>query len=190
MPPGIVNLTLVSGRNPEDGVNVAVAPDTCQLPAIFGEMDGNGVLGERAEENVSVIGPPPLAPAAPLAGDTESSRSGVTRADGDGDADDFVSGLLSPALTSFAGLEPAAETANAQPATITAAAVPAVAAIVRCRSRVAPTRPGPPKLPKNDTAPTPQRLVSSLILPGDANGPATGTASVLLTVLNHGAQPR
>ena len=61
MPPGIVSVTLVSGRNPEDGVNVAVAPETFQLPAIFGDSAGSGVEGESAEENVSVTGAPPLA---------------------------------------------------------------------------------------------------------------------------------
>ena len=37
-------------------MNVAVAPATFQLPAIFGESVGNGVAGESAEENVSVTG--------------------------------------------------------------------------------------------------------------------------------------
>ena len=37
MPPGIASVTFVSGWNPDDGVKVAVAPLTCQLPAIFGE---------------------------------------------------------------------------------------------------------------------------------------------------------
>jgi hypothetical protein len=42
-------------------VNVAVAPLTCQLPAILGESVGSGVTGESAAENVSVTGAPPLA---------------------------------------------------------------------------------------------------------------------------------
>ena len=99
MPPGIVSLTLVSGRNPAVGVNVAVAPVTFQLPAIFGESVGNGVAGESAEENVSVTGPPPLASCAPPAGDTESRRSGAALGDGVVEAAALLSCLLSPALT-------------------------------------------------------------------------------------------
>ena len=101
MPPGIVSLTLVPGRYPEDGVNVAVAPETCQLPATFGDSAGNGVEGESAEENVSVTGPPPLASCVPPAGDTDSRRSGSAVADGAAVAADLLSCLLSPALTTF-----------------------------------------------------------------------------------------
>ena len=61
MSAGIVSLTLVSGRNPDAGVNVAVAPLTFQLPAILGESVGNGVVADSGEEKVSVTGPPPLA---------------------------------------------------------------------------------------------------------------------------------
>src|ERR1700761_4122017 len=153
MSAGIASVTLVSATNPEDGVNVAVAPDTLQLPAIFGVSVGNGVEGESEEENFSVIGAPPLASWVPPVGDTESSRSGAA------DADEPESD--SPALARFSGPEALAEVAaNAQPATITAAAVPPVAAIIRCRSTAARIRPTPPKLPKNDTTRSPQRLVT------------------------------
>ncbi len=82
-------------------MNVAVAPVTFQFPAIFGESVGSGVAGESAEENVSVIGPPPLTPCAPSAGDSDSRRSGPAGADGAAEALGLVSCLLSPALTSF-----------------------------------------------------------------------------------------
>src|ERR1700751_2337678 len=115
MPAGTVSVTLVSGRNPEDGVNVAVAPDTLQLPAVFGEIVGNGVEGESEEGNFRGIGWPPLASWVPPVGDTESSRSGPAG------ADEPESGLLFPALARFSGPEALAElAANAQPATITA----------------------------------------------------------------------
>ncbi len=99
MPPGIASVTFVSGWNPDDGVKVAVAPLTCQLPAIFGAIVGSGVAGESAEENVSVTGPPPFASCVPPAGDTESSRSGWALGDGAVEALGFVGCLLSPALT-------------------------------------------------------------------------------------------
>src|ERR1700742_2056858 len=54
---------------------------------------------------------------------------------------------------------------------MTAAAVPAVAAINLCRNSAALTRPTPPTVPKNDTARSPQRLVRLLMLSGDANRP-------------------
>ena len=82
-------------------MNVAVAPVTFQLPAIFGDSVGNGVEGESAEENVSVIGAPPLTSCAPPAGDTDSRRSGLAAADGAAGAADLPSCLLSPVLTSF-----------------------------------------------------------------------------------------
>jgi hypothetical protein len=143
--------------NPDAGVNVAVAPDTCQLPAIFGEMDGSGVLGDNGAENVSVMGAPPLASLAPPPGVADSRwRDGTAfgagadaDADVDADVDVDVTGFVSPALVSVSWPDECAA-ANAQPATITAVAVPAVAATIRCRSSAAPTRPAPPKLPKND----------------------------------------
>src|SRR6185437_7339281 len=157
MPAGIVSVTLVSGRYPADGVNVAVAPETFQLPAIFGESVGSGVPGESAEENVNVIGAPPLAWRVPPAGETDSSRSGLASAAGAAAEFDLASCLLLPASTSFSW--PAEEVAaNAQPATMTAAAVPAVAEINRCRTSALLTWPTPPKLPKNDTARSPQRF--------------------------------
>ncbi len=103
MPPGTVSVTFVSGWNPDDGVKVAVAPLTCQLPAILGATVGSGVVGARAEENVSVTGPPPLASCPPPAGDTESSRSGWALGDGAAEALGFVGCLLSPALARFSG---------------------------------------------------------------------------------------
>ena len=41
-------------------MNVAVSPDTAQLPGIDGESFGNGVCGDSAEENFTVIWSPPL----------------------------------------------------------------------------------------------------------------------------------
>ena len=60
-PPGTLTVTVVSARKPVAGVNVAVSPDTCQLPLIDGESVGSGVCGDSAEENVTVIGEAPLA---------------------------------------------------------------------------------------------------------------------------------
>ena len=161
VPPGILRVTLVPGAYPYDGVNVAVAPETCQLPAIFGVSVGNGVPGESAEENVSVIGAPPLAWRVPPAGDTDSSRSGSGRRRRLGDRL-AVTCLPSPALTSLTWPDAWAEVAaNALPATMTAAAAPAVTEIIRCRNSVALTRPTPPALPNNDTARSPQRLLRS-----------------------------
>jgi hypothetical protein len=54
--------TFVPGGKPYDGVNVAVAPDTRQLPEIFGERVGSGVCGESGEEKVTVMGPAPFTP--------------------------------------------------------------------------------------------------------------------------------
>ena len=86
---------------------------------------GSGVPAESAEENVSVIGAPPLAWRVPPAGDTDSSVSGPG-----GGADwvtGLVTGLLSPALTIFTWPDAWAEVAaNALPAMMTAAAAPAV----------------------------------------------------------------
>src|ERR1700733_7132254 len=64
---------------------------------------------------------------------------------------------------------------------MTAAAVPAVAAINLCRSSTVPTRPTPPTLPKNDTARSPQRLGSWLVLPATRDDPIDGIASTLIT---------
>jgi hypothetical protein len=151
MPAGIVSVTLVSGRYPADGVNVAVAPETFQFPAIFGESVGNGVPGESAEENVTVIGAAPLTWRVPSTGETDSRRSGLTGAADEAEEFDLVSCLLLPASTSFSW--PAEEVAaNAQPATMTAAAVPAVAEINRCRNSALLAWRTPPTLPKNDTA--------------------------------------
>ncbi len=77
-------------------MNVAVAPLTCQLPAIFGESVGSGVEGESAEENVSVIGPPPLAACVPSAGDTDSSAQRPCRGGRGGEAPDLLSGCCRP----------------------------------------------------------------------------------------------
>ena len=79
-PPGTLTFTVVSARNPVAGVNVAVSPDTCQLPLIDGESVGSGVCGDSAEENFTVIGAAPLASCAPPAGVTETSFSGATGA--------------------------------------------------------------------------------------------------------------
>ena len=69
--------------------------------------------------------------------------------------------VLSPALTIFAWPEPwaAVVVANTLPATMTAAAAPAVTEINLCRNSVTLTRPTPPALPSNDTPRSPQRLV-------------------------------
>jgi hypothetical protein len=63
-----------------------------------------------------------------------------------------------PSLTSFSLPVPDEVAANAQPATITAAALAAVAAISRCLSSVPLTLPTPPTLSKNDTARSPQPI--------------------------------
>ena len=60
-PPGTLTVTVVSARKPVAGVNVAVSPDTCQLPLIDGESVGSRVCGDSAAENVTVIGEAPLA---------------------------------------------------------------------------------------------------------------------------------
>ena len=160
VPPGTLRVTVVPGAYPYDGVNVAVAPETAQLPAIFGLSVGSGVAGESAEENVSVIGAPPLAWRVPPAGDTDSSVSGP--GGGAGLVTGLVTGLLSPALTIFTWPGAWAEVAaNALPAMMTTAAAPAVTEIIRCRSSVALTRPIPPALSSNDTARSPPRLVRS-----------------------------
>src|SRR5579859_7709501 len=155
-PPGIFSVTAVSGRKPEAGVKVAVSPATRQLPGILGDSLGNGVFGASAEEKVSVTGAPPLAWRVPAAGETDSRVSGPT---GVGVGEAVAVGavcLVLPSLTSFSLPEPDEVAAYAQPATITAAAPAAVAAISRFRSSVAPTLPAPPELPKNDTAWSPQ----------------------------------
>jgi hypothetical protein len=147
MPLGTVTVTLVSGRNPDAGVNVAVAPDTFQFPAIFGEMDGNVVFADSGEEKVNVIGAPPLASRAPPTGDADSRRSDVADGEGAADEADDPSDVL---LLSLVRLVVWVEAATAQPVTITAAAVPAVTVIIRCRSSAALTRRTPSTLPKND----------------------------------------
>jgi hypothetical protein len=89
---------------------------------------------------------------------TDNSRSGPA-GEAEGDADGTaggVNGVVSPALTAFPVAGPLDDAANAQPATMTAMAVPAVAAISRFRISVALTLPRPPILPKNDTARSPQ----------------------------------
>ena len=154
-PPGIFSMTAVFGRKPEAGVKVAVSPETCQFPGIFGDSFGNGVPGDSAEEKVSVIGAPPLAWCEPPTGETDTSCSGPTGVGvGEAEAVGAVCFVL-PSLTSFSLPVPDEVAANAQPATITAAALAAVAAISRCRTSVALTRPIPPTLPKNDTARSP-----------------------------------
>jgi hypothetical protein len=57
-------------------VKVAVSPETCQLPAIFGVSTGSGVCGVRAEEKVTLITEAPLTSRAPLPGLTETTVSG------------------------------------------------------------------------------------------------------------------
>jgi hypothetical protein len=163
-PPGIFSVTAVPGRNPDAGVKVAVSPETCQFPWTFGESFGNRVTGDSAEEKVSVIGAPPLAWCVPPAGDTDNSVSGPTGG-GDGEAETVGTAcFVFPSLTSFSLPEPDAEVAaNAQPATITAAALAAVAVISRCLSSVALTLPAPPTLPKNDTARSPQPISQAVI---------------------------
>ena len=61
VPPGTLTRTVVSGMNPVAGVNVAVSPDTCQLPLTDGESVGSGVCGDSAVENFTVIGAAPFA---------------------------------------------------------------------------------------------------------------------------------
>ena len=80
VPPGTVTRTVVSGMNPVAGVNVAVSPDTCQLPLTDGESVGSGVCGDSAVENFTVIGAAPFASCAPPAGVTEITFSGTTGA--------------------------------------------------------------------------------------------------------------
>src|SRR5580692_5423306 len=152
VPPGTFTRTVVSATYPDLGVNVAVSPDTCQLPATDGESVGSGVCGDSADENFTVIGSPPLASRSPPAGVTETTLSGAT-----GGAVFFVTGLvtclLSLTLASVSWPEDLeAVAANAQPATSTAVPASAVPAITRCRSSTAPARPAPLELPKNDTA--------------------------------------
>ena len=142
---------------------MAVSPDTCQLPLIDGDSVGSGVCGDRAEENVTVIGAAPFAPRAPPAGDTETSFSGATGATfgfGFGFVVTWlvVAGLLLLTLASVSWPDPLEDVAAyAHPTTSTAVAAPAVAAITRCCSNALPARPTPLALPKNDTA----RLSSS-----------------------------
>src|SRR5690348_4180655 len=157
-PPGLLSVTVVPGVYPYDRMNVAVAPETCPLPSISGLSLGKGVLGESAEENVSVIRAP-FAWWLPSAGDTDSSCSGP--AGGEGLVTGLAVCLPSPALTTFSWPGVWAEVAaNAQPASMTAAAPPAVTAIIRCRNSVTPARPTPP-LPSSDTPRSPQRLLRS-----------------------------
>ena len=77
---GTFTRTVVSATYPDLGVNVAVSPDTCQLPATDGESVGSGVCGDSADENFTVIGSPPLASRSPAAGVTETNLSGATGA--------------------------------------------------------------------------------------------------------------
>jgi hypothetical protein len=81
-------------------VNVAVSPDTCQLPAIFGESAGSAVCGASGDENVTVIGAAPFTPLEPPLGLTETTVSGATGAAGAFRAAVPASGLLSLALAS------------------------------------------------------------------------------------------
>src|SRR5450756_321651 len=157
---GIFTVTFVSGRYPEDGVNAAVAPETCHLPGIDGESVGSGVAGDKAEENVSLIGAPPLAWRAPPAGVTESSVSGPTGAADAVGLTVFAAGLSWLTEVSFSWPDAFEDAAYAQPATSTAVAAPAVAVITRCRRSVAPALPAHPK---NDTA-----RFSSLVGPIDS----------------------
>jgi hypothetical protein len=135
-PPGTVTFTLVSARNPVAGVNVAVSPDTCQLPLTDGESFGSGVCGDSAEENFTVIGAAPFSPRAPPAGVTETTFSGATGAATFAFVFTWwvlVTGVLLLTLAIVSWPDPLEDVAAyAHPTTSTAVAAPAVAAITRC----------------------------------------------------------
>ena len=67
-PAGTVTLTFVSSKKPPAGTKTARSPWTVQLPAMFGESCGNGVVGDSGAENCTQIGAAPLTPCAPAPG--------------------------------------------------------------------------------------------------------------------------
>ena len=68
IPEGTVTVTFVSSKKPAAGTKTARSPWTVQLPAIFGEICGNGVLADSGAENCTQIGAAPLTPCAPGVG--------------------------------------------------------------------------------------------------------------------------
>ena len=163
-------MTLVPGRKPADGVKTAVAPEIFQLPAILGDSVGSGVLADSGAENVSVIGPPPLAFLVPPAGEADSSRSGSRPAE-------LLLGVRAartprsrcPALThlrprwSRAGAGGAGRSRPRRPRR-RFRRWPRSAGAAQRRLPGAPGTPQErPALPKNDTVRSPQRSIGPLI---------------------------
>jgi hypothetical protein len=65
---------------PTCGVNVAVSPETCQLPGMLGESRGIGLDGDTAASNVTLIGSVPLTFVALEPGETDTSFKGLAGA--------------------------------------------------------------------------------------------------------------
>ena len=72
-PEGTVTVTLVFSKNPAVGMKTARSPWICQLPAICGEICGNGLLADSGAENCTQMGAAPLAFRAPGAGVIDTS---------------------------------------------------------------------------------------------------------------------
>src|SRR5258708_32257042 len=73
----MVSVTCVFCEKPSFGWNVAVSPETVQLPSMFGESAGSAVGAASASLKVTLIGAAPLASWEPLDGVTERVCNGA-----------------------------------------------------------------------------------------------------------------
>ena len=73
IPAGTVTVTLVSSKKPPAGTKTARSPWIVQVPVIFGEICGNGVLADSGAEKCTQIGEAPLTPCVPGVGVIDTS---------------------------------------------------------------------------------------------------------------------
>ena len=75
-PAGTVTVTRVWAATPVRGVNTAVSPSRCQVPATAGDSRGSAAVAGSGSLKVTVMLPALSTPRLPSAGVTDSRRGG------------------------------------------------------------------------------------------------------------------